>query len=352
MRVIIYVLANRATGLGHWYRCLALRQALVEAGHKVRIASDYGSSSAGAREFIYYILPQQCLPDVGVLEELAKWEPDWIVFDLKYGLPTGTKETLNMAGIRMCTLNGVGYDPAGSTDFRWAQDAPERIILRKSLEGMRWRPGGYWFVFGGSNDSMRLLERFGRAMDDPACLVTTSLAQRPYNYGGDNHRLVNGPGPNILDYMKGCGRACVAAGMVSWELAYLGVPQYVFSSTTGHLVFAKRLEEWGLARAWDGVGVPEDKKMLREFLDQRFKVRDERRPDGRGTHRLVEILEGEAAALRDTGDMSTVGTSEVGGRAEVGGVSTEAPDGSVGITPDCADRDYPGGCEAVQQVQS
>jgi spore coat polysaccharide biosynthesis predicted glycosyltransferase SpsG len=132
-------------------------------------------------------------------------------------------------------------------------------------------------------------------MDYPAWICRTKLAEdMPPDYVEFKHikpymdvrHVWNDAMPKL---MVQCQQAIVHLGMTCWELAYLGIPQYIFTRSENHLIDAKRFEDMGLARAFPRVGLPDSTAEWNSFIDYRF-IPDGKRPDGKGAQRFLDAL--------------------------------------------------------------
>ena len=273
MKVMIYVLADKETGLGHWYRMQALYQALFEAGHDLFLVTNalkQGDLS------IRPLDPQAW----GVA--ISTFKPDWAVVDIPGQPPEFMLDFENL-----CLIDGVGHSASKaklviSQGAEGEYNAPDYLLLRPELEfaqGNRKDPA-YDLVWGGAADPLNLLDKyrklFGHGYYSPNTAISIS-------------RMIRETNGELLDKMAGAYRAVVSSGMILWELAYLRVPTYTFSRTKRHLATALYLQELGLVKAYPKVGIPSDKEFL-VFVNRHFETWGDKIDLG-GAGRVVKLME-------------------------------------------------------------
>jgi hypothetical protein len=283
MDILVYVLATKEHGLGHIYRSRAFIKRARELGHNVLEMSNLLDAS------ILKVNPNASIESaLGIGLLVRKF--DWIVIDVPNQVPDAAIEVVHRAGAKVALLNGVGRTWEEAADISWIQDRPERVIIRDEFVTKRWLGGNMWFCWGGAADMMGLLPKFAETRL-PGWLVRSELG--PEVSGENGYQVVvSEPKENMLSYMMGCKGACIAMGMIAWELAALGVPTYAFSRSPEHLEFAKKMESMGLLNAWpsvEGVEVPDRYAML-QFLHSGSGPSG-RAPDGLGADRLIDAME-------------------------------------------------------------
>ena len=129
-----------------------------------------------------------------------------------------------------------------------------------------------WFVYGGGFDTLNLRRVFiDRWITDDFTMPVSS--------------------GNFLEYSLDCNRACLAMGMIVWELLTIGLKCYVFSSSQKHLEFAQRMNKARLIRAYDRVGLPKNKDEFKDFLGGGFEMNEGLVPDGKATERIFDLME-------------------------------------------------------------
>src|SRR3990167_587681 len=295
MNIVILVYAKPEVGLGHWYRSLTLAEEARKRGHYVWLV---GNKMALGQHFFQV---RENDPD-DLFHVLHQIRPDFLVVDLQDSVPDYIYDLVG--NTKILVLNGVGREEEEKADVAIIQgftdimrpntySGPEYVILRKNITNMPRDPQiinfDNWFVWGGARDKMSLLPAFSQAMPEvEANLVVTDFMKECPSVNG-NHLVFRAKDDSIITVMYTSGKACIATGMVAWELATIGVPTYAFSWSEGHLRFAKRMEEAGLVKAWNGVGLPSCEE-IREFLNEPFYPTGTP-PDGRGAERIVEIME-------------------------------------------------------------
>lgn len=269
MRILIYTQAGKDIGMGHIYRCKVLAEEAEHAGHRVRLASNLGPMK---------VIGMPSGPRLALL--FAEFLPDVIIFDLPYKLDTYITELCHSYKIQVVSLLQE-YGP----DIIFAQDRASNMILRPELTQLKGKTNSdMWLVFGGSFDPMNLVKHFREYGQEKAWLITNSQ---------DRNRIPGqlniSPGDSLPEYIRSCNKACVGFGMISWEIAACGKPQYVFSLDQEHLDTAITLQESGLALVWPKVGLPGPQD-FKDFLKKEF-VPYGSRPDGNGALRLLRLLE-------------------------------------------------------------
>lgn len=300
LKLLFYVFANQHTGYGHYYRSLALAQAAIDRGHTVYIASDKFSRNCAIWLSSRYNKPT----DLARILSIVK--PDWLIVDLPDTLPGWIED---MATCKICVLNGIGYDQANNVALRVIQGVadlklPKEIDLSNTVMGVDYviiRPEIErfknlaqtidFFVWGGGNDHLRLLDRFGQIGKDwSAYLIQSPMLPGANGANGLHKPMISKKSLDIFQWLGWSKRACCAMGMIVWEAAYLQVPAWIFSYSPLHLMFAQGMQKHGLIKAWPGVGLPESDEDMREFLDSEFVVSG-KPPDGKGADRIVRIME-------------------------------------------------------------
>lgn len=285
MKILITYMADFDHGYGHHYRCLALADTARAAGHTVKLMSNLDTAD--------YHLSDDTTH--GLLEgALESYQPDWLVVDFAHTFDSKLCALAHRNNSMIVNLNGVGWQfDTPDADITWVQDVPERVILRASVLDTKWHGGKGWFVWGGAADSINLLPTFSQALPEvEAILVGTTVTDSKlltYKFASA-HTYTITSNDEILPHMANSGRACIHCGMMMWELAYLGIPTYIFSGSVSHLHFAQNIEAMGLAKAWPQVGLP-GKDEMRNFLLTDFTINTARRPDGRGVVRLLAEME-------------------------------------------------------------
>ncbi len=293
-KLLILYLSDKAHGWGHKVRCNVLYNTARNLGYQVRLLSnEIGLPGVG---YGYYW---------GGLEDYKNaeaaflvWQPDWLIVDLEDIVPNWLPILAQQYRCRICNINANGWAEKHGinveqpwADMVWVQDTPERMIIRRSVLEQKREPGSQWFVFGGAADPLKVLPLFDQALPTtPAWLVQTNLASHFNTHNG--HELVITSGDAVLPFMANAKAACVHFGIISWELAAMGVPTYALSRSDAHLYYAKRVEEFGLGRAFPRVGLP-DEAELRTFLAEPCAMTGQK-PDGRGAERLLAKLDLES----------------------------------------------------------
>lgn len=276
-------------GWGHKYRVLETARVAREKGIPVEVVSN-DIEATGFRLTIGSKSPHL---DKGRLSALLnRLTPEWVVYDLSKKPTQDIIDKTRSKPVKIANLNGLGHNLEADSwaDFSWVQDSPEKVILRKDLLKVKHEPiTNNWFVFGGSVDELNLLENFENVIQrDPALLIGTELRQ-PMTPKFANHTYIESSGPVIMQHMRYASRAAVHMGMICYELAAIGVPQYIFSRSEEHLRYAKMLESYGLGLAYPKVGLPEPNEM-RKFFMEPIVLNPNNKPDCMGADRFLDAI--------------------------------------------------------------
>jgi len=296
MKIAILVYANQEVGFGHWYRSIALANHAKQKEHLVWLI---GNKMARGYD---YFQTREDFPD-DLYHILHQVKPDVLVMDLQNKVPEHIYDIIDGTNTKTVVLNGVGYrnedERADATIVQGYPDAPptqantfygpEYVILRQSIFNMKWTPLTSWFVWGGARNKLDILDRFHKSMKDESAMIIATNFAKNVPEPNTNHQVYIPEDEGIFPLMSISKRACIAMGMVAWELAVLGVPIYAFSWSEGHLRFAKTMQENGLLLAWDGIGLPPNEKIV-GFLSRDF-IPTGKRPDSKGVDRVLSIME-------------------------------------------------------------
>lgn len=289
MNIQFIVFSNPQTGQGHYFRCEALAKLALDNGHSISLIGD--------RKFPF--LPRESFMHSDYKKEFVIWEePDWVVTDLPFSPVILTRA-------KTCLLNGVGYELETNYDLVIIQgfsnakgenvfSGSRFVILRSDL--LKYKRSAIdktasWLVWGGSEDDMNLLSKFSFVYGTLHRIESELDLWLHHSADKYEQLFQKTEYPEQLLLNAGASKkACVAMGMIVWELIYLGVPTYVFSSTKKHLSFAKPLHDLGLIRAWYKVGIPKPRE-IKEFIEIPFKISNNDRPDLLGANRILSLLE-------------------------------------------------------------
>ena len=285
------VSANKTTGLGHYFRCLALTEAARNRGHIVGFVSD---RKPPFNSLLYY--PAEYLDEGGFAKAYEKFHPDWVVADLPVTVPDFVLNT----PARKCLIDGIGHEVQARANLNISQGldggeykAPEYVLIRRRsmLPVVKPEPVKGMFVFGGGADKLGLAKRFVQTCPDIlANVVISPLAEQIHMDASYVHNVYQMDDDRIFRVIQKSNAAVVHMGMICWEIIAHYVAPHIFSYSIEHLESAQRLEEAEYALAYDFVGLPESDVAFNEFVRQPALYRG--KPiDGRGAERVVKLME-------------------------------------------------------------
>lgn len=300
MKIAVLVYAHKEVGLGHWNRSVALIKELESRGHMVWVLGNMMVH----RKMYFQVRENSEIDLYHVIEQL---KPDVLIADLQTEVPKYVYEIIGDHE-KLVVLNGVGRYMDSDAGMLFIQGlgestdghifaGPEYVILRPELEKWYEGPESEWFVFGGAKDKMNLSSTFQNVFQETNTniLMTPMSVSLDHTYRTMYHNIFIAPSidkqvETLKMAVSNVSRACIAMGMTAWEMAALGIPTYAFSATQGHLDFARRMEDAGILRAWNGVGLPEEPLDFKEFLELP-PIQPKLRPDFMGASRVADRLE-------------------------------------------------------------
>lgn len=291
MRLGFLSWANAHTGLGHWFRCLALAEAAFNRGHRVTFISDRQVNNPRVLNCDAEYLNQ---------EQIEFWTSrlsfDWLVVDIPDQIP----EWIWGISANKCVIDGIGHEAQKKADLNISQGfgnaeygAPDYVLLRRLAPPQRVDPAPCdgMFVFGGGADKLGLAARFIRSCPDiPANIVVSPLAELQQASNSPLHNVYRMNGDKIFTVIQASTSAAVHHGMIVWELVSMRLAPHVFSYSVNHYENAKQMEDAGYVLAYDAVGLPEGDEPLRDFL-LRPAVLTGKPIDGRGAERVIKLME-------------------------------------------------------------
>lgn len=302
LKLLFYVFAQEETGLGHWYRSLALAQATQGRGHCVTIASNREPLKR-----INYIQTHYLEPG-DYVQAIQATRPDWLIVDLPHTPPAWIRK---MYEGKIVTLNGIGYNQNDGADLRVIQGAisvdlpgeQDKVPTLKGLEYIILRPeiakhkgiprGEFSLIWGGGVDSIGLLQSFADWFpEERAFFIVADMTPIPILKSPSHWLLkLNQDSDDLFWWLGRCKKLITAMGMIVPEAAgYLGVPTYVFNASELHLSFAKAMEEAGLIKAWNDVGLPSE-EAVRTFIDTPYEINKDKMLDNLGAERVMIAIE-------------------------------------------------------------
>ena len=285
--VIVFFSDKDKYGMGHYYRSLELVDELERNGNYVTILGNnqhrrrvYFQIRDGNHDDFYHAI-FQIRPDIIIFDvpsiadyyyEIAN-DYNAITTDINAGSTINSHTDINIV--------------QGYADVNTPYKGEKYVILRKVLGEMKDVPShDKWLVYNGSSD-MPLIQTFNEAIDQEAFLLTSNP-----EYQTEKHAvIITTDDTAALPFIASSGKACVAFGMIVWELIYFHTSVYAFSLTEKHLEFATEMDKRGLIKAYPEVGVPKADD-LRAFLEIPFTP-TETSLDLEGAARIARLLEDE-----------------------------------------------------------
>jgi hypothetical protein len=199
-------------------------------------------------------------------------------------------------GAKIVSLNGIEDKDA---DIVWRQDRIENVIVRQQVRSLIERRNsvaggkriGRVLVWGGAADEMGLCDRYLRwgNPDIEADVLVTPLAKSPVVQPIGEQKVHHVSGDDVLTFITTAKRAITHFGVMTWELAYLGVPQVVFAKDEEHLKDARKLEDAGYVTVYGRTGLPYKQAEFNELVEHPIAVHGPE-IDGLGAQRLVETM--------------------------------------------------------------
>lgn len=301
LNLTFLVFSQQETGLGHWYRSLALAQAAHNRGHIVTITSNRIPPRP-----LKHIQARYLDPD-DYNQAIQATRPDWVIVDLPHTPPAWIRE---MTPGKIATLNGIGYNQMDGADLRVIQGAAEvnlpgeqdKVPTLKGLEYIILRPeiaqhkdavrGEFSLIWGGAADGLSLLQNYGdwfpneKAFFLVADMTPTPLLKSP------NHWLLKlkEDSDDLFWWLARCKRLITAFGMVVPEALYLQTPVFSLNYSSLHLAFSTPLAEMGLIKNYPAVGLPSREEVER-FLTEPWERVDSDLIGAKGSSRVIQEIE-------------------------------------------------------------
>jgi spore coat polysaccharide biosynthesis predicted glycosyltransferase SpsG len=304
LKILHYTFCRTETGMGHFFRSLALAQTAIQRGHTVFFASDR------TPPYPFGFILTAYRDKFSLISALQLASPDWLIVDMPDPLPEWLRELADEAGCKICTLNGIGYNQNGDgADLRVIQglesvDLPgeqNRVPVIKGVEYIILRPelakylgearGEETMVWGGAADVMKLHQRYFAACPGRFAvhIISDMIAPPILNTPTQTYLRLKGD-ESIFGWLASSKALVCAFGMITWEAAFLGLPIFSFSATELHLHFALAMERAGLIRTWPGVGLPGNDDDFRAFISEDWQPTGER-PTLDGAVNVMKAIE-------------------------------------------------------------
>lgn len=338
--LVIRADADLKIGTGHVMRCLALAQAWIDRGGKVRLVGSVGSDELAARIAKEGVSLEKTAGEPGSRSD-AKWTAkladeagaDWVVID-GYQFDHVFQKTLLDQGRRLLALDDYGHLEAYSADLIINQNlgagsslylerpSDSKLLLGTSFTLLRrefW-PWVEWereipdtavrllVTLGGSDPDnvtetvLRSLARVDNEELDVVCLVGAN------NQHLERLQAVSSELPlsiklivnayEIPDIMAEADLAISAGGSTCWEMAFMGLPAIVLLTADNQRDAMAALDHQGAIRnlGWhETAGFYEMTGQIK-YLIQDAKVRramsvaGRRLVDGLGVQRVIQAM--------------------------------------------------------------
>ncbi len=320
MRVLVWVDAGPALGLGHLSRGMALAEALNARGARCRFAIAPDATAlgwlraAGQRDVLALPDPERALADVLA----AVRDADVVVIDVKRPLERSEVRALQgSARVVVIDNPGAGVDEADlvvapfgeARDVRWLVGA-QWLPLRPPVAHDVTRPGTVLVSMGGCDPgglTAPVLDALGavtprpdvRAVVNPLAPVWGDARAVAARHGFAPPSPIE-PG-GLGEHLATAELAVLAFGVTVYEAMASGVPSLVLCRTSGDVEHARVLESAGaitsLGAHWKPADVTRAVTVLRADPSQRGAMAraGQARVDGHGAARVAaRIVEGGA----------------------------------------------------------
>ncbi len=340
--LIIRADAGPRMGTGHVMRSLALAQAWQDAGGAVVfvVAEHVAKIDARLQGEKMVVVHLAVRPgggeDIAATAETASaHRASWVVLD-GYQFDGDFQRALKAAGCRVMALDDFGHCQHYWADIVLNQDVnataqmyasrdeetrlllgTEYVLLRREFCGLP-RPDANTpplarrlLVTLGGADPWNYTTRIVRALGDPRAdrleAVVVVGPGNPYRADveaaaaphADRIRVLCSP-PNMPELMQACDLAISAGGSTMWELAYFRVPSMVLVLAENQLSTAQVLKRTGACRVLEdalelsGAALADEIHQLAADWSARAAYAEKFGGliDGRGSHRVCEILRG------------------------------------------------------------
>lgn len=282
-------------GAGHVMRCLALAQALADAGARPAFVTAAPARLVRRLEDEGFPMTQPGLDQVSAMRALG---PDAVVLD-GYGFTTETQERFRAIAPVLVVDDGARVpryaadiildQNAGAEDRPYPTDAgtvqllgARYVLIRRQLLEARRRPRV------PAAGPARVLVSLGGTGDGPAERVLAALrrARQPVEI-----ELADGSG-EIAELMAWAEVAVAAAGTTAWELAFMGLPSLLLVLAENQHVVARGMIEAGAAVIGE---VERAGEQLNRLLEDgsalgRMAAAGRALVDGRGAERVASAL--------------------------------------------------------------
>lgn len=274
-----YSVMGDTAGLGHRSRAIAIMEEAYRRGHKVHAMTN-----------------DLCLPSYVLLS--TSGDPHgftWVIVDT----PDAPRSALiNEAHKAGCKVAYIGNTCTAAVDLLWAQNNQQQVILRYDVMASRrsLSDNNRWMVYGGSGDPLGLSQFADDCLPGSNAIIKSSankiIIRKDHTesiYSMSDPVAMRLSRVAMLNSLTCCKAALIHMGVTAWELAYLGVPVYIVSSSAQHLRLAQKMDCLGLARAWPVIGLPRPQELI-IWIRQTWHPKATYRPDGLGVSRLLDKL--------------------------------------------------------------
>lgn len=337
MKVLFRVDASPEIGFGHAMRCLALANAVQDAGGRsVFLMSQGGPQMSGrfARQnIVWSLLVTEGCTSADARETVAasrRSGSDWVVAD-GYGFDAAYQRILVDEGVRLMILDDGGRigsyhsnlildqnESSPKTPYITANGRPARLLIgaRYSLVREEFQSDAkpvsrevrnVMVTMGGGSDhgiAANIVRAFSGAGQEDVRLTVVTGIQNPQSrvlQSLQSERIdVLAQVEDMPELMKKADLAITAAGSICWEYCAMGVPMLIFVTDDNQESVARPLVEAGAAvrlGPWCiGRSARDLVDAMRQLrLDaagrQAMAEKGRRMIDGQGARRVVGVLQ-------------------------------------------------------------
>ncbi len=299
MRILFRAEAGGGKGLGHFVRCLALAQGVIDEGHevlflmsptKIDLAFLIGEDPISIKTIQQKIASKD--DAIATIDWAREWAADFVVVD-GYDFLDDYFKLLKTAGLKIVTIDDL-------------QD----ILLRRVLRACPQKkydsdPVKNILVTMGGTDpldlSLPIAKSLAQVLDASihihVLMGAPNLEMSQWANSQIGRVTIYTAQGNVLPLFQKMDLAISAAGSTCYELAYLGVPLGVVAVAPNQEPVVKKLLEKEAAFIWKSAN--DVLKYVHDFsLRQKMSKNLQELVDGDGVSRLIYKLSAEPFRLR------------------------------------------------------